>query len=343
MRPETARERSTAATTDPGRPGPQRQVEIVGREPAAVDGAGTLQVDAPELRLVRRQVTQSAGDLASRLRQASLELEDLGPDESAVQADRDRIGVADRSHLVQQGIRLRRSVQVELELGRQQQGCPGLGREPVLGELVGQPGGVRQQPGRRSTDSQIRVQQDELGGPPPAVVAVPSEAVPRPSRQPTGVVAPTGEQGDLRPGQVDLAEVLPAPVPAEQLRGLGQAGVGLVGQPGGEQHAGPVEVGDALLRVTVQLQPLLHQAKRLRQVAGGELETAEVVQRDASRLVEMVLASECHRLPEITACSRHVPDLDEECPPVDEDTPLVDAGSSGIEALPRGRAAASLR
>ena len=37
------------------------------REPAAVDRAGALQVDAAELGLVRRQITQTAGDLATRL------------------------------------------------------------------------------------------------------------------------------------------------------------------------------------------------------------------------------------------------------------------------------------
>ena len=56
---------------------------------------------------------------------------------------------------------------------------------------------------------------------------------------------------------------------------------------------------------------------------------------------QMVLAGECHRLPEITTCSRHVPDLDEEGAPVDEDTPLVDAGTHRVSALRRGRAAAS--
>ena len=257
MRPETARERSTAATTEPGSTRPQRQVQIVGREPAAVDRAGALQVDAPELRLVRRQVPQAAGDLTSRLRQASLELEDLGPHESAVQADRDRVGRQPTGPTL--------SSRASASAGRFRSSSSSAASSRAVRVWAANPSSANSSASRVACgssraagrpDSQIRVQQDELGRAPPAVVAVPAEPVTGSSGQPSGVLVPTGEQRDLGAGQIHLAEVLPAPVPAEQLRGLGQAGVGLLGQPGGEQHPGAVEVGDALLRVAVELHAL---------------------------------------------------------------------------------------
>ena len=89
------------------------------REPATVNRAGALQIDAPELRLVGRELAQTMRHLSARLWQASLQLEDLRSDQAVVQANRDRVGLADRPYLAQQGISRRWSVQVELELGRQ--------------------------------------------------------------------------------------------------------------------------------------------------------------------------------------------------------------------------------
>ena len=246
-----------------------------------MDGAGALQVDATELRLVRGQVLQTSTKDPPRRRPLGAPLQDLRPHEVTVQSDRDRIAGAEPTGPSQHPVGLVGSTQLQLELGGQQGGRAGLRRLTRFGELSRQPPSRGQQPTGRPPGGLIGLQQHQLGGSAPAVVAVPAEPVPRPGGQPSGVRHPAGEQRDLGAGQIDLAEVLPAAVAAEQLSGLAKGVVGLVGEAGRQQHAGSVEVGDPLLGVAVELDAVVHELQGTRKVTRGELEAAEVVEGDA--------------------------------------------------------------
>ena len=201
-----------------------------------MDGARALQVDAAELGLIGRQVLQATAEDAPRRRPLGAPLQTLRPDEMAVRTDRDRVGGSDPADLRQQQIGLVGSAQSQLELRGQQRGGSGRGRQLGLGELGGQAAGVGQQPAGGPAGSLVGLQQHQLGGPTPAVVAVSTEPVPGAAGQPSRVQDAAGQQGDFSAGQVDLAEVLPAPVAAEQLSGFAEGVVGLVRQTGRQQH-----------------------------------------------------------------------------------------------------------
>ena len=185
---------------------------------------------------------------------------------------------------------------------------------------------MREQPGRRSTRGQIRVQQDQLRGAAPTVVAVSAEPVTGSGSEPPSVIAPARQQRDLGPGQVNLAQVLPAAISPEQLGGVHQCGIGLVRKSGSQQYPRAVQVGDALLGLAVQLHSVMHQPEGSWQVAGGELEAAEVVQGYPLGVQIRDVLGALDGASEISACRADLPHLDVKGPSIEQEPNHVDTG-----------------
>jgi hypothetical protein len=201
-------------------------------------------------------------------------------DVPGVQAGGDGVGRPGRTGTVRKPCRVVAVTEALLQLGGEERGGPRLGLEAVRGELVREAQRRSDQPRRGPSAAQVRLEENQLAGASPPSVAVPTEPVPRPARKPAGLRGIAAEQRDLRAGQFDLTDVLPGTVPAQLARRGRQRLVRLGVQTRGQQHPGPVEQRDPDLGVLVHDDALVDDPQGQGQVAGEELEAAEVVQRD---------------------------------------------------------------
>jgi len=110
------------------------------------------------------------------------------------------------------------------------------------------------------------------------VVPTPTEPIARLSGEPSRCRNIAGDQRASGPLELDLGQILREAVPPKDLAGLGERHVGLSREPRLRQHAGPIEQRDPPRQVRAELQRLVHPVQSPRQVAGEELEIAEVVQ-----------------------------------------------------------------
>ena len=302
------------------------EVDVELDQPGPVHGAGGLQVDASELRLVCGELAQAGAQLpVGGPPPAVLDVEQR-MDVAGVQPRRDRVRGTGRPGLASQLGGVLGASEPLFELGRQQGGRPGLGREPVRRELLREPQGRPDQPGRWTAAAQVGLEQHQLAGATPARVAVSAEPVPGLAGEHPRRVGVPAQQGDLRPRELDLADVLPGAVAAQLPRRGGEGLVSLVVQAGGEEHPGPVQQGDPDLGVLVHDDALVDDPERERQVAGEELQASEVVQGDP--LTGPVARSRARA----TAASRSVrarsrrAHLDVQRAAVDQQPAPVDAG-----------------
>ena len=258
----------------------EREVDVELDQPGAVHGTGGLQVDAAELRLVCGQLAQPGPQVPVRGPPPAVLDGEQSVDVPGVQPRRDGVGGVRGPGLLGE---LRGGVgaaQPLVELGREQRGCPGLRLETVGRELVREALRRKDQARRRPASAQVGLDEDQLAGAAPAGVAVASEPVAGATREASSLLGVAAEQRHLGAGQLDLADVLPGPVPAQLPGGAGQGLVRLRVQAGGQEHPRAVEEGDPDLGVLVHHDALVDDPERERQVAGEELQAAEVVQGD---------------------------------------------------------------